>query len=335
MNLKLIYAYVCVTLLISRGALAAYAPTGCTFSEKGNNKATCDFRNWEPPLIEKDFGPGDVISITVEKVDGTIPSLAFSGIDNNKNISRGVTAELTFKCDLENILLSDNVFTIALSYIEKLTFESCYVQNGISSFMLSNLTSLEELTVDGGIIGPLTSDSFSGLSNLKRLIIRADFLDTDIPSGLFSGIQTLEEIDLRSSGISSMAADTFTGLEYLETLDLSGNSLTSLPEDLFQSLKSLTSIELGTNAWHCTCDLAWLATWSLYTDVNIDVTCTSPASYAGLTLGRAVAVLGCVDSVQTVTTSSEDASSSSSEERRDVTAAFLQVDGEDANQYAT
>ena len=38
--------------------------------------------------------------------------------------------------------------------------------------MLSNLTALEELNVDGGIIGPLVTESFAGLTKLKRMIIR-------------------------------------------------------------------------------------------------------------------------------------------------------------------
>ena len=177
---------------------------------------------------------------------------------------------------------------------------SNYTILGIASNSLANLTSLKEFNVNGGIIGPLTSDSFAGLDSLQTLILNGDFLETTLPSGLFTGHPLLEEIDLQTAGITSIPADTFTGLDQLSTLDLRENGLTTLPEGLFQSLTSLTTVELGTNAWNCTCDLAWLATWSLYTGVSIDVDCSSPSQFVGTTLSRAVASLGCLDSVRIV-----------------------------------
>jgi len=65
----------CITLV----TLADYAPKGCSFSSGGSSKVTCDFTQWQPPLDEADFGPGDVLSLTVEKVDGTIPSYVSDG----------------------------------------------------------------------------------------------------------------------------------------------------------------------------------------------------------------------------------------------------------------
>lgn len=131
--------------------------------------------------------------------------------------------------------------------------------------MLSNLTSLKKFEVKSGIIGPLTSTSFAGLTNIGTIIIDADFLDPVLPSGLFSGLTNLEELQLKSAGLSSIPVDTFNGLSRLKTLDLSENAMTTLPEGLFQSLMSLSTVMLGTNSWSCTCDLSWLSTWSLLT----------------------------------------------------------------------
>lgn len=114
-------------------------------------------------------------------------------------------------------------------------------------------------------MGPVNSETFSGISALKKVVIRADFLDAALPSGFFTSHTDLREIDLRSSGLTSIAADTFTGLDLLTDLDLSENSLTTLPDGLFTSLTSLSTLTLGTNNWDCTCDLAWLPMWSLYT----------------------------------------------------------------------
>lgn len=54
---------------------------------------------------------------------------AFAGIDSKAN-STGRDAELKFQCDLENVVLSYGVFTDNLNWIKKLTFESCYIQDG-------------------------------------------------------------------------------------------------------------------------------------------------------------------------------------------------------------
>ncbi|XP_060592017.1 immunoglobulin superfamily containing leucine-rich repeat protein-like [Ruditapes philippinarum] len=302
--------FVCFTLCFLNSVTSEYAPTGCDLTGGGTGKATCDFASWSPPLDEGDFGPGDVYQIIVENVDGTIPNQAFSGIDDNKNTTKDTG--IKFECTLENILLSPEVFTPNLSWMKYLTFKNCYVQDGISSGMLSNMTGLEEFTVDGGIIGPLSSDVFSGLTNLVKIIINADFLDADIPAGLFTSLSALQEIDLRSSGISSISADTFTNLALLTKIDLSENSLTTLPEGMFTSLISLSTVELGTNSWDCTCDLAWLSTWSLYTGVTIDVTCTTPAAYNGIPLSRVVASLGCISSISSSNASGSTSDSSSS-----------------------
>ena len=65
---------ICVILITSDAILCAYAPTGCTFTQSSTERATCEFANWEPPLMENEFGPGNVYQIYVENIDGTIPS---------------------------------------------------------------------------------------------------------------------------------------------------------------------------------------------------------------------------------------------------------------------
>lgn len=140
-----------------------------------------------------------------------------------------------------------------------------YSETGIPGNLFVNLTALKEFRVEGGIIGPLVSESLAGLVSLWSLTIHADFLDDDLPPGLFLGHRLLQLIDIRSTSITRLAADTFSGLDQLTTLDLSENFLTTLPNGLFRTLTALTSLNLGSNKWHCTCDMAWLAVWSVYT----------------------------------------------------------------------
>lgn len=72
---KMMKFYGCLVIfMLVKGALGAFAPTGCTFTQSSTERATCDFADWQPPLMENDFGPGDVYQIFVENIDGTIPS---------------------------------------------------------------------------------------------------------------------------------------------------------------------------------------------------------------------------------------------------------------------
>lgn len=68
---------------------------------------------------------------------------AFSGISDSKLITPGKIPKLSFNCGLENIILSENVFTSNLNWIEELTFEGCYIQDGhcFYSFILLRIGS--------------------------------------------------------------------------------------------------------------------------------------------------------------------------------------------------
>lgn len=54
---------------------------------------------------------------------------AFSDISRKTNLI-GITPEITSRCNLENVILSDGLFTDNLDWIEKVSFESCYIQDG-------------------------------------------------------------------------------------------------------------------------------------------------------------------------------------------------------------
>lgn len=79
MFIKCIFnCYGCLSLLFTLHTLtvnADYAATGCTFQGGNDGIATCDFNDWDPPLLDSDFGPGDIYQIEIENVDGTIPNL--------------------------------------------------------------------------------------------------------------------------------------------------------------------------------------------------------------------------------------------------------------------
>ena len=139
---------------------------------------------------------------------------------------------------------------------------------GISDNILANLSGLETLTINSGIVGPLTDSSFAGLSKLQTITINSDFLDKVLPLGLFHGLKSVEKIDLKASSISALTTGCFQGLTKLRTLDLSGNALRTLPSGLFMSMSQLRTVTMTSNPWDCTCLLSWLSTWALYSGIQ-------------------------------------------------------------------
>lgn len=59
---------------------------------------------------------------------------AFSGIDSKTN-SSDKDPKMEFSCNLENVILSDDVFTDNLDWIEKITFDGCYIQDGMVTIL--------------------------------------------------------------------------------------------------------------------------------------------------------------------------------------------------------
>ena len=47
------------------------APQGCTYDY---GVATCDFRQWTPPLLDEDFKPERVHGLKLKYINGTIPA---------------------------------------------------------------------------------------------------------------------------------------------------------------------------------------------------------------------------------------------------------------------
>lgn len=67
---QLILIMICVGVIGTAGQ--NYAPAGCTY-DQAQERATCDFARWNPPLQESNFGPGIVYQIDVNNVDGKLP----------------------------------------------------------------------------------------------------------------------------------------------------------------------------------------------------------------------------------------------------------------------
>ena len=83
------------------------------------------------------------------------------------------------------------------------------------------------------------------LASMKALTVREEGLE--LQEGDFSGLDSLEELDLADNRMSALPSGIFSGLASLANLILSNNQLTSLAEQAFSGLASLVGLDLSDN----------------------------------------------------------------------------------------
>ncbi len=112
----------------------------------------------------------------------------------------------------------------------------------------SQLTSLRTLNIvdNNNLTSALPSGLFSGLDVLANLNLSGNNQES-LSSGLFSGLDELAGLKLNDNDLVSLPSGLFSGLDNLETLELTGNDLVSLPSGLFSGLDNLETLELSSN----------------------------------------------------------------------------------------
>ena len=66
-------------------------------------------------------------------------------------------------------------------------------------------------------------------------------------TGIFSGMSSLESLNLGWNFLSSLSGDTFVGLSNLKQLFIYNNKLTALPDSIFSGLPKLEKLSLSGN----------------------------------------------------------------------------------------
>ncbi|XP_067306009.1 toll-like receptor 13 [Pseudorasbora parva] len=178
---------------------------------------------------------------------------------NNKldSVRRGDFESLK---SLRNLSLPDN----QISVIEVGSFD------GLKELIFLNLQS-NKLSR-----GSIKDSVFSGLPNLKTLLLNNNYLSYDsqealeqppfrhlrnlktlnifsqghkgmrnLPSNLFEGLWSLEDLQAENLNIASLHPDTFTHTPYLWVLDLSRNEFISLTTSIFLPLHVLKTLHLS------------------------------------------------------------------------------------------
>ena len=114
----------------------------------------------------------------------------------------------------------------------------------------SGLTALETLRLDGNQLSSLPANLFSGLSSLQELDLYSQQLShklSSLDANTFSGLTALTTLELYNNHLSSLPDSVFFGLTELTTLKLFNNDLSSLPDSVFFGLTELTTLRLESN----------------------------------------------------------------------------------------
>uniref|UniRef100_A0A7N8XF14 Slit homolog 1b (Drosophila) n=1 Tax=Mastacembelus armatus TaxID=205130 RepID=A0A7N8XF14_9TELE len=82
---------------------------------------------------------------------------------------------------------------------------------------------------------------------------------TELPSGVFDGLASLELLLLNANKIHCIRATVFKDLENLALLSLYDNKIQSLAKGTFSSLHSIQTLHLAQNPFVCDCNVKWLA----------------------------------------------------------------------------
>ncbi|XP_051247976.1 toll-like receptor 1 isoform X1 [Dicentrarchus labrax] len=191
---------------------------------------------------------------------------------------------------LRQLSLSKNRF-ISLSFISEKTYQMKTLESLDLSF--------NSISLDGNCSWPAhLTDLSLGNNNLGNSVFQ--YLSPNF-----------ERIDLSKTGITAITQEDLSQFPKLTHLKLSSNSIQVIPTDLMApallslhvdqnaitsiskevlaGLPRLQTLKAGSNPFVCSCDSHWFVTnlnKSLLPDWPLDYTCSTPPSFAGLSLSE-------------------------------------------------
>ncbi|XP_040273117.1 leucine-rich repeat-containing protein 19 [Bufo bufo] len=165
----------------------------------------------------------------------------------------------------ERDLSGGNLTHIPLCNSENVT-KLILSQNNISLTVddhqsLLSYSNLIELNLSQNEITELKSGYFTAISTLEVLILRNNHI-TSIEEKAFIGLKNLKILDLGFNLITHLPANIEIPSLHLRAFNLQNNSLTSL--DIKEALRDLgtsLNITLSGNPWNCNCSLLSLSFW--------------------------------------------------------------------------
>ncbi len=297
-----------VTLTITNDDAAPSAPTNLT-ATPGNTKVTL---GWDAPASTADitghqyrYKTDGNYPNTWTSIDNSAPSeinqnsFAVTGLMNGKTYKfqvRAVNMAGNSEPSDEATALSgaglgicdrtENVYAGILNLIDGVTDCADVTSNNLSEVEGTLSLSDQELV-------PKLGD-FSGLSSLDTLDISSNDI-TSLDPMIFSGLSSLTTLDISSNDITSLDPMIFSGLSSLTTLDILGNDITILNPTIFSGLSSLTTLILEENQI-TSIDPAMFPGLSSLTTLNLkgnNIGTLNPAIFSGLSSLTTLKLKGC------------------------------------------
>ena len=109
-----------------------------------------------------------------------------------------------------------------------------------------DLTRITIVSLWGDGVASLREGDFDGLSNLRKLYLAQNLIET-LPDDIFESLSSLQELYLDSNQLRVLPARLFDGLFRLQKLDLAFNHLNALPKGTFDDLSNLQELNLAYN----------------------------------------------------------------------------------------
>ncbi|XP_019645594.1 PREDICTED: insulin-like growth factor-binding protein complex acid labile subunit [Branchiostoma belcheri] len=151
----------------------------------------------------------------------------------------------------ETLLMNDNrMITVSLGPRLPNLLELSVEDNSITELERSPFRlrpNLKILRLGGNKIINVVSDAFRGLSQLLKLYLNRNNIET---VEAFAGIDSpssLEILDLQRNKPTSIATSMFTGVPWLTELNLSSNNIPTIEDGSFSGLKKLRVLYLHSN----------------------------------------------------------------------------------------
>lgn len=171
----------------------------------------------------------------------------------------------------------------------------------LSHDTFSNLTNLKRLYLNSNAIVSITPGAFAQLKQLQFLNLSGNALAT-LPGDIFQATNQVQIIDLSGNDLTILLTGLFSKTSKLKKLDLRRNSLRTLPKSAFaltsfDTVRSDIDMKLSGNNLDCNCLLEWFrlgfAANKSGTGRREETTCESPPSLRGRFISDLVKPLSC------------------------------------------
>ena len=122
-----------------------------------------------------------------------------------------------------------------------------YSQVAIPDRAFSSQRRLQELRLGGNKISEITGRTLAGLTRLKSLDLKQNFIEALI-NRVFKPLKKLQELNLEGNRISEIQPRALVGCTELRILNLNNNLLASVPTEALSLLSHLTELRMARNS---------------------------------------------------------------------------------------